>query len=188
MASSFQRHIKVLCGIQRIAPMCFPCCRCGHCLTTKDVVIRSIVQNIESLLLAPKQKWNARHLDGGYEMAKQLSLKTIMDSWPAKHVLVRDTVHMTRVEFSCIWIDEVVGQEKVVPHVDPVRRGVVTCFQVTVHAEEPRQGPIDRIVECSRVKCFIPSISQEILILRVVCHGEGSCKILGQLVRLTSTA
>src|SRR5690348_3749512 len=113
--------------------MSLPCCCGRHRMATEDVIGRGVVQNIECLLFTPKEQRGARKLDCCYEMAKELSVDTVLDGRPAENILVSDTVHVTWIKFSGVWIDKVIGDDEVVPHVDPVWRRIVTCFEVSIH-------------------------------------------------------
>jgi len=46
--------------------------------------------------------------------------------------LVRDPIHVSRIKFPTLGIDEVVSGEKCIPSIDKVDGNIVSCFQIAV--------------------------------------------------------
>lgn len=97
-----------------------PCPVAAHGLTTVEVVVGSIVQEVEALFLSPKEGRGTGKLDGRDELGQNLPLGAIHNCWPAKHVLVRHAHHVAGVKFAGVGIDKVVFQHHVLPVSDKV--------------------------------------------------------------------
>lgn len=106
-------------------------------------------------------------------MTEELALHPILDGWPTKHVLIRDAVHVSRIKDTRIRVDEIVRKYKSVPLINPVRRRVVSSFKVAAHAKEPCQASICCVMESSTIEGTVLSVSEEVLLGRVV--GQGYC-------------
>ena len=46
--------------------------------------------------------------------------------------LVRDSIHVSRIKFTTLGIDEVISGEQCVPSIDEVDGNIVSCFQIAV--------------------------------------------------------
>lgn len=53
-------------------------------------------------------------------MAQNLTLYTVVNSWPPEDILVGYAEHVSRIKHSSVGIDEVVGEQESVPLVDPL--------------------------------------------------------------------
>ena len=60
-----------------VTAMHLPCLRRGHRLTTEDIVLRRVVQCVESLLFTPALQWDSRHGQCRDEIGQQLALGAI---------------------------------------------------------------------------------------------------------------
>ncbi len=121
-------------------------------------------------------------------MAKELSINSLFDSWPTEHILICDTIHVARIEFSGVGVDHVIRKDESVPLVDPICGSVITCFEISIHAEKPGQSAVCSIVERSSVESSIFAVSNEVLVRRVACHLRGLREGFGDLIWLPSTS
>ncbi len=138
--------------------------RTGLTLSTEYVIGGGIVQDIESLFLTPQEQRRPRQLDRSDEVTQQLPVDAISNGRPPEDILVSYTIHMSRVKDTCIGVHKVVGEQKVVPHVNPIRGRVIASLKVSIHAEKPRQCTVYRIVESSSVKGTMLRSSEKILL------------------------
>lgn len=84
----------------------------------EEIIRRSIVVQIELLLLAVIQQRYARHDEVGDERSQRTSLSSIDKTRPTENVEIARPEHVLRIGYASLWVYEVVRHEHLVPRID----------------------------------------------------------------------
>lgn len=143
-------------------------------MATVQIVIGSVVKQVERLFLAIPTQRNTGHKQDCDKLSQLLTLSSVCQTRPSEDILISGAVHVTRVKVVGLRVKELVGNDHLVPSGNKVDVDIVSHLQVTVHTKESTEGSIDGVVECCRVKTGDTFLSQEVFPL-----------ILGKLNRLS---
>ncbi len=107
----------------------------------EEIIRRSIVVQIELLLLAVIQQRYARHDEVGDERSQRTSLSSIDKTRPTENVEIARPEHVLRIGYASLWLYEVVRHETS----GSTHRyfNIIGDLQITVHSEEARKRTID---------------------------------------------
>jgi hypothetical protein len=92
----------------------------------------------------------------------------------------KDVLQVSRIKLSRVGVDVVVRNDHLVVRGDEVDVDVVRDGEVSVHAHESSEGPVDRVVAGNRVESNVVGVSHEVLIVaRLDLNGgvEGRRKL-----------
>jgi hypothetical protein len=117
---------------------------------------------ISSLLT---DQWNARHDKSGNEGSEGQPLRSIDKGRPSVHIEIGDTIHVPWVQKPRGRIQKVVVNHHFIPCGNEIGVDIESDFEISVHAEEPCQGTVNRVMEGSAIKSRVWATAQEILII-----------------------
>ena len=85
--------------------------------------------------------WNTGHVQCSDEQSQQHPIRSTLDGWPAKDILIGHAVQMTGVKHAFVGIDEIIGHQHGIPSIHPIDWGIVARSKVSIQTTSSGQRP-----------------------------------------------